>query len=85
MNLFLYYLFVIAMDYELNGRGSFSGRGKRIFPSVKCPDGLRGPPSLISNVCRGVKRPGCGKNTHLHLVGGQERTYISTPLQVVMG
>jgi hypothetical protein len=40
MNLFIYYLFVTAMGYGLDGRGLFSGRGKRIFSYVKIHIGI---------------------------------------------
>jgi hypothetical protein len=84
MNLFIYYIFVIMMGYGLDGLGSFSGRGKRIFSSVKSQDRLWGPPSLISNclpgdLSPGVKRPGVKMTTPLRLVRGQEWRYTSTP------
>jgi hypothetical protein len=51
-----------ATAYELDGRGSIPGRGKRFFCTPQRPDRLWGPPSLISNVylgfSLGVKRPG---------------------------
>jgi hypothetical protein len=39
----------VAMDYELDGRGSIHGRGKRFVYSPHRPHRLWGPPSLLSS------------------------------------
>jgi hypothetical protein len=48
----------IATGYGLDDRGSIPGRGWEFFSSAPRPDRYWGPPSLLSNRYREVKRPG---------------------------
>jgi hypothetical protein len=50
----------IATGYRLDDRGVGVRVPvvSRIFSSQRCADRLRGPPNLLSNRYRGVKRPG---------------------------
>ena len=41
----------VPWDGQLRNCGSIPGRGKRLYPSLKCPDYVRGPSRLLLNVC----------------------------------
>jgi hypothetical protein len=41
--------FGIATGYELDDRGSISGRGNKFFSTPKLPDRIWGPTKLLSN------------------------------------
>jgi hypothetical protein len=47
----------IATSYELDGRGSIPGKGKRFFSTPQLSDRLLGVPSLLQN-CVGGSFPG---------------------------